>query len=133
MAKRFDVAKRENWRKRLAKFDRTNVTVAEFCRQEEVSQASFYYWAKRIRQCGNGGTPQGVPREFSAAPSSHSVPDDFVEVIVGDSIRVRIPTSRLGAVATLVRHLREACLGADDSMETSRFQRITLTPSSTRP
>ena len=37
------------WGKRLDRFDRTDVTVAQFCRQEGVSQAAFYNWRRKLR------------------------------------------------------------------------------------
>lgn len=131
MAKRFDSVKREEWLKRLGKFDGSGLTVAEFCRREHVSQASFFYWAKRIREACNGEATQGAQRKASAAMSPDEVSNDFVEVIVGDWIRVRMPTGRLGAVAALVRDLQEGSV--DDAMPTSRFQRIQLATPTTQP
>lgn len=121
MAKRFDGVKRESWCERLAKFEGCNLTVAEFCRRENVSQTSFYYWSKRIGQAGNGGMTKSSQQE---AVATTETAHNFVEVVVGDSIRVRMPTDRLGDVATLIRHLQEASPGIDDSVTTSRFQRI---------
>ena len=39
MAKRIDAAKCDDWRGRLAKFDASGLTVAEFCRRERVIQS----------------------------------------------------------------------------------------------
>jgi hypothetical protein len=36
------------WVERLERFADANVTVAEFCRREVVSVASFYAWRKRL-------------------------------------------------------------------------------------
>ena len=131
MTKRFDGVKREEWRKRLGKFGGSGLTVAEFCRREHVSQARFYYWAKRIRQADKGEATPRAHRKASAAMSSDEISNDFVEVIVGDSIRVRMPTGRLGAVAALVRELQAGSV--DDAMSTSRFQRIQLATPTTQP
>lgn len=130
MAKRFDVVKREEWRRRLGKFDGSGLTVAEFCRREQVSEASFYYWAKRIRQAGKGKATQRAQRKAALAMTPDEVSNDFVEVIVGDSIRVRIPTDRLGSVAALIRDLQAGSVG--DAITTSRFQRIQLATPATQ-
>lgn len=37
------------WGMRLDRFDRAGITVAQFCRQEGVSQAAFYYWRRKLR------------------------------------------------------------------------------------
>lgn len=131
MTKRVDGVKREEWRKRLGKFERSGLTVAEFCRREHVSQAGFYYWAKRIRQADRGKATQRAQRKDSAAMSCDEVSDDFIEVIVGDSIRVRMPTARLGAVAALVRDLQQGSV--DDAVTASRFHRIQLATATTQP
>ena len=41
---------RERWRRRIAKQASSGLSVAEFCRQQEVSQASFYQWRKKLRE-----------------------------------------------------------------------------------
>ena len=41
-------AKVEVWVRRLERFDRTDQTVAVFCREEGVSQGAFYRWRKRL-------------------------------------------------------------------------------------
>lgn len=131
MAKRFDGVKRDEWHKRLREFDGSGLTVVEFCRREQVSEASFYYWAKRIRQAGKGKVTQRAPRKASVAMSRDEVSHDFVEIIISDSIRVRMPTGRLAAVAALVKDLQAGSV--DDAITTSRFQRIQLAPATTQP
>ncbi len=38
------------WAERLSRFDQAELTVALFCKQEAVSQASFYKWRQRLRE-----------------------------------------------------------------------------------
>lgn len=45
------------WGKRLDRFDRADVTITQFCRQEGVSQASFYHWRRKLRS-----QPASLPR-----------------------------------------------------------------------
>ena len=120
MAKRVDAAKRDDWRGRLAKFDSSGLTVAEFCRRENVSEARFYYWSKRIRRPDQ---PSG-PRPVTSRADDQN---ESVEVLVGDSIRVRMPSDEPAAVADLIRHLQAATHGVGKSAASSRFQRIELT------
>ena len=37
------------WADRLDRFDQADITVAQFCQNENVSQASYYYWRRKIR------------------------------------------------------------------------------------
>ena len=126
MARRFDGAKYDDWRARLAKFDVSGLTVAEFCRREQVSQANFYCWARRIRQRDDPKTA-GIDHADAGAVTSRGVDTvEYVEVVVGDSIRVRMPAGQPDPVAALVRHLQDAPHVADASAATNRFQRIEL-------
>ena len=120
-------AKRDDWRRRLARFDSSSLTVLEFCRREQVSQASFYYWSKRIRDRGDAKTRKVNSPDACLATSPRQPENDSVEVLVGDSIRVRMPAGEPAAVAALIRLLQEAAQTTDDSTTASRFQRIELT------
>ena len=39
----------QDWAERLDRFNQAELTVAQFCHQEAVSQASFYKWRQRLR------------------------------------------------------------------------------------
>lgn len=66
------------WTERLQRFDACELTVAEFCRYEGVSQPAFYRWRKRLacsatadanRQAGGNQSPGGnrLPASTSEA------------------------------------------------------------------
>lgn len=40
--------KTEEWRRRIARHAKSNLTVAEFCAKEKYSTASFYVWRRRL-------------------------------------------------------------------------------------
>ena len=58
----------QRWRQRIQRFDLANMSVAQFCQSEGVSQPSFYQWKKTIRQ-----TPQ-QPVPLPASPESSFKP-----------------------------------------------------------
>ena len=126
MARRSDGAKYEDWRGRLHRFDSSGLTVTEFCQREQVSQASFYYWSKRIRKGGSSKTLSKQPCDGGKETSRSELENDGVEIIVGDSIRVQMPAGEPAAVAALIRHLQDA-MHTVDTRAASRFQRIELT------
>ena len=37
------------WADRLERFDQAEITIAQFCQNENVSKASYYYWRRKIR------------------------------------------------------------------------------------
>ena len=48
MARASSVSRSRLWQQRLARFQASRQSVAEFCRQEGVSPPSFYLWRKRL-------------------------------------------------------------------------------------
>jgi len=50
MGRSASVSRRLQWQKRLGRFTRSKLTVAEFCRGEHVSVASFYQWRRRLAE-----------------------------------------------------------------------------------
>jgi hypothetical protein len=126
MARSFDGSKCDDWRRRLTRFDSSGLTVVEFCRREHVSQASFYYWSKRIRDRGDAKTRKLNSPDACLATSPRQPENDSVEVLVGDSIRVRMHAGEPAAVAALIRLLQEAAQTIGTTTA-SRFQRIELT------
>lgn len=61
MARSFSAQKRDEWQRRLARFQQSRQSIAAFCRQEGVSPPSFYLWRKRL-----ASSPRRIP---SAPPS----------------------------------------------------------------
>jgi|SRR5690606_7148221 len=94
------------WADRLDRFDQAELTVAQFCRNEDVSQASYYYWRRKfrgtvkvehppLRQSMSAGPrrtcgkPEGFLPVTLAAPSSATVM--AVDLPGGIRIRFEIP------------------------------------------
>lgn len=51
------------WRERLNRWRDSGLSIVEFCRREEISQASFFAWRKRLgveRAFARGGKPGGA-------------------------------------------------------------------------
>ena len=48
MAGGLDFGKSREWAERLERYERSGLTVARWCESEEVSEASFYYWRKKL-------------------------------------------------------------------------------------
>ena len=56
------------WQQRLLRFDASQMTVAQFCLSEGVSQASFYNWIKRLQD------PSVLPKTQPAKPEAQFIP-----------------------------------------------------------
>ena len=127
-------AKIEQWSERLERFERSGLAVVEFCRQEGVSQPSFYQWRKKltrparhVQQAVTNG--RQMPRAGRGRKAPQRQPDTIVEIPLGPSFRpvsvttesektacltVRFPsgvelamTDHLPVVETVVRKLLE--------------------------
>ncbi len=48
MARPVDRRKWHEWRRRMRRFEKTQRSIAAFCRGEGVSEASFYQWRRRL-------------------------------------------------------------------------------------
>ena len=73
MARPVDARKHELWRQRFARFRRSELSVAEFCRSEQISQASFYQWRRKLAD--DKPRPNGTSVKHTDVPTAeHFVP-----------------------------------------------------------
>lgn len=72
-----DPSLRKQWQARLARYQRCELTIAEFCRREGVSEATFYQWKKKL---GGGATRQAqlpsatAPKFVPLLMTRHAMP-----------------------------------------------------------
>lgn len=60
--------KRAEWRRRMERFGRSCLTVADFCRSESVSIATFYYWRQQLQR---SPVSQSVTPAKRPSPARH--------------------------------------------------------------
>jgi hypothetical protein len=92
------------------------LTVAEFCRREGVSNASFYRWRNRLEQRGRepGGVEQAGPGASGGDLPGRFLPVNvaglnLVEIELPDGIKVRVPATDAGVLRTAILAGHEAC------------------------
>ena len=61
---------REQWQELIAEQEQSGVTIAEFCRLQDVGPASFYQWRKRLRGEQEAGRAEEPVREPPFVPVS---------------------------------------------------------------
>ena len=80
MARLSDPKKVALWERRFRRFLDSGLPVARFCAAEPVSEASFYYWRKKLgpRKLGRqrGGRAVGVEDGTAGRGGWHSITDD---------------------------------------------------------
>ena len=79
-------SKRHEWTARLRRFQENPSSVAAFCRQEDISSASFYLWKRRLAVEPTTPTPTFVPLTIAHTPTAPPV-----EVAFPNGIVIRIP------------------------------------------
>lgn len=113
------------WRDRLARFGKCKLTVKEFCRQEGVSDPSFYQWRKRLekdppdskhfRRMGGRSTQAEKPQPFvpvrvsSAKVLTSSLGSVLAEVEFPNGIRIRVPATHAEALRIAILTGNEVC------------------------
>ena len=132
MTRHADQNKRTEWIKRIARFEESGLSVAQFCRNERVSQACFYYWAKQVRKIDAGG--RSLTRQHSSRPETFVLEPErqFIEVFVADSVRVRMPATNMATVAELIGLLTRSNLISKTASHNSRFQLLEITDRATQ-
>lgn len=125
MARVVDQVKLEVWRKRLVEFQASGLSVAAFCRRENIGATRFYYWSGKVREAGAedcqasaSGNGRAASRSGAASGSGACLLGDEslgaeqvgsgarVEIFVGDSIRLSMPLGEPEVIAAVVQRLR---------------------------
>ena len=89
MARRSDPKKLAAWRTRLEQFSRSELSVAQFCARESVSEASFYHWRKKLGH--NGGRPRRMERRGVFQPVTVVPTATEAQAAQAPVIRIHLP------------------------------------------
>lgn len=84
---------RDRWTDRLNRFDQSGLTVAQFCKQERCSAASFYQWRRKLRDnpSRRSTRPTFVPVKITEAAADPSLlPQATVSLDLPGGVRLRI-------------------------------------------
>lgn len=97
MARSFSQRKVQQWREVLRRFHASGLSVAGFCRQEQIAQASFYLWRKRLAQPAAAKEPVA-----SAFRSVRVLPASGVTVQLRGGTQIMVPESNPQALRTVI-------------------------------
>ena len=90
MNRRSPQQNQELWKERIGRFEKSDTTVAKFCQQQGCSQASFYYWRRRLRQQPADPTPTFLPVRLAAPLESlQPPPTGSMSVELPGGVRIR--------------------------------------------
>ena len=111
MAQRPDASKQTRWLDLIQRWQRSQLTIREFCECHHVSEASFFSWRRVLRQRGLLDEPIATKADSPAFVKLTLPPESAaastVELVVGDRLlRVR-PGFDPDMIRQLVRLLEE--------------------------
>ncbi|MCA9167142.1 MAG: hypothetical protein KDB23_05720 [Planctomycetales bacterium] len=89
MSQRSSHVKAEEWRRRLARYAQSKLTIGQFCLKERVSEPSFFMWRKRLRS---------------------TMPADAQPLVQGQSFRPVQVVSAVAAVTTRATRIRQMAI-----------------------
>ena len=93
MARPKDLSLEHTWRLRLRRQAASGLSIAAFCRREDVSSASFYAWRRRLATpppAERPGLPLFVPLQFDPTPRpEEAAPSYGFEIELPHHVRLR--------------------------------------------
>lgn len=94
------------WQQRLRRYQRSGLTVVEFCNSEGVSVPSFYQWRKRLAP---------APPRKAQTPAFQQLtlgaPSAVVAIELPSGVRVEVPVQHVQLVRTVMADLLQAEAG----------------------
>jgi hypothetical protein len=90
---------RSVWSERLRRWKSSGLSIVEFCRQERISQPSFFHWRKRLKQ--EASTAVGKPQFVELLPPAWTEPVDVKISLPGGAV-VHVPQNSSVEVITAV-------------------------------
>jgi anti-sigma factor RsiW len=99
MGRGVDRKKLAEWQRRLARYERTNLTAAEFCKRERVSVALLKYWRRQVELAALR-SPAPMKRSPQAAVFAHVelIPRRWIVVRFPGGATLEIPDDRVDLV-----------------------------------
>jgi transposase-like protein len=114
MAQSPDAGKQRHWLDLVQRWQRTKLTVREFCERHQLSEASFYAWRRVLRERGLLQDPptesatSSNPAFVKLTVSAESAAASAVEIVLSDRRLLRVrPGFDADMLLQLVRLLEE--------------------------
>lgn len=102
MARAPDPELRRWWERLVSLYDSSNLTVAAFCKQHDISTASFYAWRRKLR---DAATPAVAQTSSFIAVELSPTTGRPIEVHLPGGVRLEVPSGERGFLMDLVREL----------------------------
>ena len=99
MGRRVDRKKLAEWQRRLGRYERTNLTAAEFCKRERVSVALLKYWRRQVELAAlRSPAPMRPSPQAAVFAPVELIPRRWIVVRFPGGATLEIPDDRVDLV-----------------------------------
>jgi hypothetical protein len=115
MSRRADPRKQQLWLQHIRRWQRSRLTVADFCEHYQLGEASFYSWRRTLQQRGllaesdtattahpGDGADPSTPLFLPVTVADPGAAPGSIEIVLPDGLAVRVAA---GFDATTLRQL----------------------------
>lgn len=92
--------RRKLWRQRIAQQEKSGPSVSAFCREQGLSEPTFYAWRQRLRK---QSTPSVRFALVETKPAEETVPPIELMLASGDRLRIPHDAATLKLVLAVLR------------------------------
>lgn len=111
MTKEERAEKVEFWRRQIEGFAASGLSVKEYCAQQGIAVANWYYWRKRFGKNAQARLMVSGAEEFlpiTLAPNRALIPTVEIQLLSGRSLKLSAPLDT-SWLQSLVQVLEEPC------------------------
>ena len=126
MSKSNDTGKRDEWQRRLDRFESSGSTIADFCRQENVGPHAFYYWSKQLGRSKRKTTERTRESDASCVgpEDAQTLTPGAGEALVHFTWNSRLQFSVPADCLEAIRSVLELASASDEERKASSFQQV---------
>jgi transposase-like protein len=89
--------KAQTWKQHFADFERSELTVAQFCQSIGCSTPTFYHWKRKLSQAGSQSAFLRVQTFDSTA--------SMIEITLPTGVMLRVPLSAIDSLSTILEQV----------------------------
>ena len=97
MQRRSESKKAQLWRQHLTDFDRSGLSVAQFCQSIGCSIPTYYHWKRKL------GSMQAPPAFLRV--QSTDVHTSFIEITLPSGVSLRVPLSAISSLSDILEQV----------------------------
>ncbi len=111
MARGSRAGKVQEWTQRIRRFEKSSLTVAQFCQAEGVAEQSYYHWKRRLRNAVTAPSPRNRFQAVRVSPAGR-LSSEPTTIQLGKGIHIELG-SDLPVAEQVVKQVLDVVLDAD--------------------